>query len=66
MGSLAKSGMGVGRPVRGGGKAGGGVDLDAGDWSALPTEFVAADLSRLFRASQKKVEETLTAGCFYR
>lgn len=51
----------------GGGKAGadGDEDLDAGDWSTLPMEFLAADLSKIFRASQEKVEETLTAGCFY-
>lgn len=62
-----KAGKGVrgGGVPRGDGKAG-GAGGEAGDWSALPTEFMAADLSRIFRASQEKVEETLTAGCFYR
>ncbi|CAM9333451.1 unnamed protein product [Ectocarpus sp. 4 AP-2014] len=40
--------------------------VGAGDWVSLPVEFLAADLSKIFRASQEKVEETLTAGCFYR
>lgn len=49
-----------------GGKAAHDDDgLDTGDWNTLPMEFLAADLSKIFRASQEKVEETLTAGCFY-
>ena len=69
--SAAKSGKGSrggGGVPRGDGQAagGGGTGVDARDWSALPTEFMAADLSKIFRASQEKVEETLTAGCFYR
>ncbi|CAM9783591.1 unnamed protein product, partial [Scytosiphon promiscuus] len=63
----SKRGKGGGSSKR---EAGGKTDqddegLDAGDWSSLPMEFLAADLSKIFRASQEKVEETLTAGCFY-
>lgn len=55
-----------GRHTRGERQVGGDADLEVGDWSALPIEFLTADLSKIFRASQEKVEDTLTAGCFYR
>ncbi|CAB1100395.1 unnamed protein product [Ectocarpus sp. CCAP 1310/34] len=63
---LAKHGAEAGengtREGSGGRKAAAGAE----DWVSLPVEFLAADLSKIFRASQEKVEETLTAGCFYR
>lgn len=50
----------------GDGRRGGGGGEEGKEGSTLPIEFLSADLSKMFRASQEKVEETLTAGCFFR
>ncbi|CAN0520209.1 unnamed protein product, partial [Ectocarpus sp. 12 AP-2014] len=63
---LAKHGTEVGENGTREGSGGTKPAVGAGDWVSLPVEFLAADLSKIFRASQEKVEETLTAGCFYR
>lgn len=48
----------------GGGRAG-DDDEGFGD-SELPDDLLAGDLSKMFRASQEKVEVTLTKGAFFR
>ena len=50
----------------GGERAAGGGGDDDDENGALPVEFLAADLSKIFRASQERVEHTLTAESFYR
>lgn len=49
-------------------EAGGGkTDDDEGfGGSELPDDLLAGDLSKMFRASQEKVEATLTTGAFFR
>lgn len=48
----------------GGGRAGDDDERFGG--SELPDDILAGDLSKMFRASQEKVEVTLTMGAFFR